>query len=316
MLTIQNYVRAGSLEEAYALCQKKNNVVLGGMLWLKMQRNRVDTAIDLSGLGLDQIEETDSEYRLGAMVTLRQLELHPGLDRLTQGAMAQSVRHIVGVQFRNCATVGGSVFGRFGFSDVLTLLLALEARVVLYHGGEQSLADFAAAPRQRDILTHIVAAGFSELCHPGCDLGRVAGHSVVGMLLQHEEGCAIVHSTNTWLLQHDLYSWETACNGLVFTEARTRSSRFIDSTLKAWLTQMNPEDRGKLVDGVYTALSASGAVTVADLNRPKTAVSVLREMKKLDEPTKAIIQQAVELLSASARENLPVVLERMRKEKE
>ena len=44
MLTIQNYVRAGSLEEAYALCQKKNNVVLGGMLWLKMQRNRVDTA--------------------------------------------------------------------------------------------------------------------------------------------------------------------------------------------------------------------------------------------------------------------------------
>lgn len=156
MLTIQNYVRAESLEEAYALCQKKNNVVLGGMLWLKMQRNRVDTAIDLSGLGLDQIEETDSEYRLGAMVTLRQLELHPGLDRLTQGAMAESVRHIVGVQFRNLATVGGSVFGRFGFSDVLTLLLALEARVVLYRGGEQSLADFAAAPRQRDILTHVI----------------------------------------------------------------------------------------------------------------------------------------------------------------
>ena len=156
MLTIQNYVRAGSLEEAYALCQKKNNVVLGGMLWLKMQRNRVDTAIDLSGLGLDQIEETDSDYHLGAMVTLRQLELHPGLDRLTQGAMAESVRHIVGVQFRNLATVGGSVFGRFGFSDVLTLLLALEARVVLYHGGEQSLADFAAAPRQRDILTHVI----------------------------------------------------------------------------------------------------------------------------------------------------------------
>ena len=49
--------------------------------------------------------------------------------------MAESVRHIVGVQFRNLATVGGSVFGRFGFSDVLTLLLALEARVVLYRGG-------------------------------------------------------------------------------------------------------------------------------------------------------------------------------------
>ena len=142
MLTIQNYVRAGSLEEAYALCQKKNNVVLGGMLWLKMQRNRVNTAIDLSGLGLDQIEETGSEYRLGAMVTLRQLELHPGLDRLTQGAMAESVRHIVGVQFRNLATVGGSVYARFGFSDVITALLALDARVVFHRAGEMSLEAF------------------------------------------------------------------------------------------------------------------------------------------------------------------------------
>jgi len=156
VLTIQNYVRAGSLEEAYALCQKKNNVVLGGMLWLKMQRNRVDTAIDLSGLGLDQIEETDSEYRLGAMVTLRQLELHPGLDRLTQGAMAESVRHIVGVQFRNLATVGGSVFGRFGFSDVLTMFLALNASVELYKGGIVPLAEYAARPYDRDILVRVL----------------------------------------------------------------------------------------------------------------------------------------------------------------
>ena len=98
VLTIQNYVRAGSLEEAYALCQKKNNVVLGGMLWLKMQRETAwDTAIDLSGLGLDQIEETDSEYRLGAMVTPAAAGAPPRpWDRLTQGAMAESVRHIVG----------------------------------------------------------------------------------------------------------------------------------------------------------------------------------------------------------------------------
>ena len=149
-------------------------------------------------------------------------------------------------------------------------------------------------------------------------LGRVhtfvPQSSVVGMLLQHEEGCTVIHSTNTWLLQHDLSSWETAYNGLVPMDGRTRSSHFIDSTLKAWLAQMSPEDRGKLVDGVYAALAASGAVTVADLNRPRTAVAVLRELKKLDEPTKIILQQAIGILSASARENLPVVLNRMRKE--
>ena len=157
MLTIKQYVKAQSLEEAYELNQKKNNVVLGGMLWLKMGRGSVNTAIDLSGLGLDRIEETEEEYCLGAMVSLRALETHPGLNELTQGAAAESVRHIVGVQFRNLATVGGSVYGRFGFSDVLTLLLALDARVVLYHAGEMPLAEFAALPRQqKDILTHVI----------------------------------------------------------------------------------------------------------------------------------------------------------------
>ena len=157
MLKIKTYVRVQSLEEAYDLCQKKNNVVLGGMLWLKMQRRSVGTAIDLSDLGLDQIEEDGEFYRLGAMVTLRTLELHPGLNELTQGALRESVRHIVGVQFRNLATVGGSLWGRLGFSDVLTVMLALDAQVELYHAGRMSLEAFTQLPRQQhDILTHVL----------------------------------------------------------------------------------------------------------------------------------------------------------------
>lgn len=156
MLTINQYVRPQSLDEAYALCQKKNNVVLGGMLWLKMQHRTVGTAIDLCDLGLNGIEETETAYRIGAMTPLRALETHAGLAALTQGAAAEAVRHIVGVQFRNVATVGGSVFGRFGFSDVLTLLLALDASVTLYHAGERKLSDFLALPRTtRDILVHV-----------------------------------------------------------------------------------------------------------------------------------------------------------------
>ena len=137
MLSFNQYVRAQSLEEAYALCQKKSNVVLGGMLWLKMQNGNKGTAIDLCDLGLDQIEETPEEYRIGAMVSLRTLETHAGLNELTRGAMAESVKHIVGVQFRNVATVGGSIYGRFGFSDVLTLFMALDAKVELYHECER-----------------------------------------------------------------------------------------------------------------------------------------------------------------------------------
>ena len=57
MITIQKYVRAQSLEEAYALNQSRRNRIIGGMLWLKMSSITVPTAIDLSDLGLDTIEE-------------------------------------------------------------------------------------------------------------------------------------------------------------------------------------------------------------------------------------------------------------------
>jgi len=156
MMTIREYKRAESLEEAWQLNQKRPNRVLGGMIWLKMENINVGTAIDLSGLGLDTIEETDEGFSIGAMVTLRQLELHPGLAAYTDGAVRESVRHIVGVQLRNLATVGGSIYSRFGFSDVLTMFLALNASVELYKGGVVPLAEYAQRPYDRDILVRVL----------------------------------------------------------------------------------------------------------------------------------------------------------------
>ena len=57
MITIREYARPATLEEAWQLNQKRPNRVLGGMLWLKMEKISVGTAIDLSALGLDTIEE-------------------------------------------------------------------------------------------------------------------------------------------------------------------------------------------------------------------------------------------------------------------
>lgn len=156
MLKIKNYVKVKSVAEAYELNQKKTACVLGGMVWLKMGNRNVSTAIDLSGLGLDEITETEDEFIIGCMVSLRDLEMHPALDLYTHGAVRESLRHIVGVQFRNCATVGGSIYGRYGFSDVLTMFLAMDTWVELYHAGRIPLSEFAVMKKDKDILEHIV----------------------------------------------------------------------------------------------------------------------------------------------------------------
>ncbi|MGI5957989.1 MAG: FAD binding domain-containing protein [Massiliimalia sp.] len=155
MFTAQQYVKAASLEEAYELNQKKNNVILGGGCWLKMNRKNYHTVIDLSGLGLDTIEETPEEVVLGAMVTLRQMETSSLLKEYFGTGFLDMTRHIVGVQFRNCATLGGSLASRFGFSDILTWLMGLGAQVELFHGGRVSVEEYAAIPYDRDILVRV-----------------------------------------------------------------------------------------------------------------------------------------------------------------
>ena len=156
MFTIQKYVRAQSLEEAYTLNQNKRNRIVGGMMWMRLGKGTVATAIDLCDLGLDKIEETEDSFSIGATVSLRALEQHSGLDTYTNGALKNALKDIVGVQFRNMATVGGSVWGRFGFSDVLTVLLAMDTYIELYKGGIVSLEDFVKMKYNSDLLVRII----------------------------------------------------------------------------------------------------------------------------------------------------------------
>ena len=156
MITIQKYVRAQSLEEAWQLNQNKRNRILGGMLWLRLGKGSIHTAIDLCDLKLNTVEETEEQFSIGAMATLRDIETHAGLNTYSGGAVAKAVKDIVGVQFRNMATVGGSIWGRFGFSDVLTVFLAMDCYVELYKGGIIPLEQFARMKKDNDILVRLI----------------------------------------------------------------------------------------------------------------------------------------------------------------
>ena len=150
---IKNYIKVSSLEEAYQLNQKKTNAILGGV-GTKMSNKTITNAIDLSGLGLDQIEEKEDCFEIGCMVTLRDLEKSEKLRAYFGDFFEESVCHIK--VYGNCATVGGSIYRRFGFSDVLTSFLALDCEVELYHAGRVPLKQFVTMPYDNDILVRLI----------------------------------------------------------------------------------------------------------------------------------------------------------------
>lgn len=156
MFTLMELVQPQSLEEAYEiLIKRKNNIVIGGSAFLRMGKKRIGTGIDLSNLNLNLIEETSDYIEIGAMTTLRDLEVSPILNKYFNQVIPNSVKDIIGVQFRNVVTVGGSVYSKYGFSDLIVGLLALETEVELYNGGRMPLEKFLNRKYEKDILVKL-----------------------------------------------------------------------------------------------------------------------------------------------------------------
>lgn len=156
MYTVRSYVRPDSLEQAIAeLKSGKHNRMIGGGVFLKMQHRAIGKLISLDGLGLDQITETDEAVHIGGGVTLREIETNPVILEYFP-ALSYAVSQIVGVQLRNLAQIGASVFSRYGFSDIIPCLLAADASIKLAEAGEMKVADFLKRERDWDILYEII----------------------------------------------------------------------------------------------------------------------------------------------------------------
>lgn len=156
-MNIKNICIPNNLDEAYsALIKNKSNTVLGGCMFLRMGNKNINTAIDLSNLNLDQIIEREDTIEIGTYTTFRQIETSDLLNKYYGSLFKDSVEHIIGVQFRNNVTVGGTVYSRYGFSDFITALLSLNVYVKLYNNGLVKLEEFLENTPDKDILEKII----------------------------------------------------------------------------------------------------------------------------------------------------------------
>lgn len=89
--------------------------------------------------------------------------------------------------------------------------------------------------------------------------------SIIGMLLEHEESYAVIHSTQVSILQHNPYTWQILGAKFVCVEDVTVASRRLDVALKKWLNDMDIAQRQAFVDALFTVLSATKATTFADM---------------------------------------------------
>lgn len=124
-MPLLEYHRPRSLAEAVALLGRAQP--LAGGTVLTAGRRRVEAVIDLQDLGLDRMERSDETLELGSGVRLQSLVDSDAVPEI----LRESARRDAGWNLRNAATLGGTVAAGDGRSPLLTVLLALQAEVLI-----------------------------------------------------------------------------------------------------------------------------------------------------------------------------------------
>ena len=137
MAILAEHYKPKTLAEALDLLAERNSrrvPLAGGTLLVAVletrQRRDVDGVVDLSGLGLTNIQRDGSSLSVGSMTTLTDLIEHPLCAALAGGILPDTARFEGPLNLRNAATVGGLVALAEPDSELYAALLALNASVV------------------------------------------------------------------------------------------------------------------------------------------------------------------------------------------
>lgn len=130
--------------------------------------------------------------------------------------------------------------------------------------------------------------------------------SIIGRLLYHEEKYTVVQSTQSGVMQHDVYTWQLQGGKFIHLDEVDDGSKFMDKTIKAWLNEVSKEQRGEFINHVFEILQATDADTLAQMkeNWMKNAKVLIDTYKNMDEESKKIMTQTIEALFVIIKNNI------------
>jgi hypothetical protein len=102
---------------------------------------------------------------------------------------------------------------------------------------------------------------------------------------------------------------------MISVDKVTSGSRFVDKTLRDWINSLSNEDREKVIETLYTLLSASDIKSIHDLEKSflPSMGKIIKSLGIIDEHTKKLIRKTfVEFLRAASR-NFDTLLEQQKK---
>ena len=134
--------------------------------------------------------------------------------------------------------------------------------------------------------------------------------SIVGMFLEHGSDYTVIKSSQSGIMQHDLYSWDVMYDNLIYIDKITISSQYVNRTIREWLGSLDNKHRRQFIDAVYQILNTTGAQTIYDIELSwiRSAYRILKSYRHIDQQTKKLIRKTIYELFRCAGTNFGSLL--------
>jgi len=169
---IRDYVRPATAEEAWAELGERGKTArpVGGGIDVHLFRvQEVSTLVDLTALELAYVRQGDG-LAIGATTTFTEIIESAAAAEYLDGILVRVLERVASPLQRNLGTIGGTIGSAHPWSDVIPLLLALDAELTVYDGEERRLSlseylsDRARGARPLIIEVRLPVASASAAC--------------------------------------------------------------------------------------------------------------------------------------------------------
>ena len=188
------------------------------------------------------------------------------------------------------------------------------------HSKGGNLAVFAATGCRREIQDRIRAVfsndgpGFDRAFLDGENYQRIRDRvhllipqsSIIGRLLEHEGDCRVLHSDDSGLGQHDLYTWQVRATEFQWEDDVDATSLVVDQSIKSWMEAMAPEEREAFINQVYAAMQATNVKTLREFSEDKVRnyASLFRSWRELPQDSRKFMTASAKKLLGAFRSTL------------
>lgn len=136
LINLKEFLKPNSLKEAWKVYQKDPEHTLfstGGLSTALREDERTQIVLDLKGLLPNQIENREDHIFIGGNMTINE-----AMSSLKDHDLVQVLKQVGTNQIRNMATISGTIGQKYGWSDIITALVAYKANVLVYNDDGES----------------------------------------------------------------------------------------------------------------------------------------------------------------------------------